>query len=97
MTRPRLGFLGVGWIGRDRMRALVNGGWADAVAIADPEPDVREAVASELADVVAVASLDELLELELELDGIVIATPSAMHAEQAVAALERGLPVFCQK
>ncbi|HVI04086.1 MAG TPA: Gfo/Idh/MocA family oxidoreductase, partial [Enhygromyxa sp.] len=68
---------------------------ADAVAIADPEPEVREAVASELADAVAVASLDELLELEL--DGIVIATPSAMHAEQAVAALERGLPVFCQK
>ena len=26
-----------------------------------------------------------------------IATPSALHAEQAIAALERGLPVFCQK
>jgi predicted dehydrogenase len=35
--------------------------------------------------------------LDEELDGIVIATPSALHAEQAVAALERGLPVFCQK
>jgi predicted dehydrogenase len=27
----------------------------------------------------------------------VIATPSALHAEQSVAALERGLAVFCQK
>jgi predicted dehydrogenase len=90
-----LGFLGVGWIGRDRLRALVDGGWAEAVAIADAEPKVLHAVAAELADAVAVASLDELLELEL--DGIVIATPSALHAEQAVAALERGVPVFCQK
>jgi predicted dehydrogenase len=40
-------------------------------------------------------SLEELLEHEL--DGIVIATPTALHAEQAVAALERGLAVFCQK
>ena len=40
-------------------------------------------------------SLEELLEHEL--DGIVIATPSALHADQAVAALERGLPVFCQR
>jgi predicted dehydrogenase len=41
------------------------------------------------------ASLDELLEHDL--DGIVIATPSALHADQAVTALERGLAVFCQK
>src|SRR5690606_772649 len=33
----------------------------------------------------------------LGLDGVVIATPSALHAEQAEAALERGLAVFCQK
>jgi predicted dehydrogenase len=33
----------------------------------------------------------------LDLDGIVIATPSALHAEQASAALESGVAVFCQK
>jgi predicted dehydrogenase len=43
----------------------------------------------------ALDTLDELLAAEL--DGIVIATPSALHAEQAVTALERGLAVFCQK
>jgi predicted dehydrogenase len=93
--RLKLGFLGIGWIGRDRLRALVDSGLADAVAIADPDLAARNAVAAELADVIAVASLDELLEIPL--DGIVIATPSASHAEQAIAALERGLPVFCQK
>src|SRR5690606_16375961 len=35
--------------------------------------------------------------LALDLDGVVIATPSAMHAEQATAALDRGFAVFCQK
>jgi predicted dehydrogenase len=47
------------------------------------------------ADVPLLDELDELLELEL--DGVAIATPTALHAEQAVAALERGLAVFCQK
>jgi predicted dehydrogenase len=38
--------------------------------------------------------LDEMLEHKL--DGVVISTPSAFHADQAVAALEGGLAVFCQ-
>ncbi|MBR7513789.1 Gfo/Idh/MocA family oxidoreductase, partial [Mycobacterium tuberculosis] len=30
-------------------------------------------------------------------DGIVIATPSALHAEQSIRALDAGAAVFCQK
>ena len=37
----------------------------------------------------ALDSLDELLEHDL--DGIVIATPNALHAEQAIAVLDAGL------
>lgn len=40
-------------------------------------------------------SLDELLLTGL--DGLVIATPSALHAEQSIRALEAGISVFCQK
>jgi predicted dehydrogenase len=82
-TRPRLGFLGVGWIGRNRLDAIEASQVAEVAAIADP------AVAGALDTYEAL--LDE------ELDGIVIATPSGLHAEQAIAALERGLPVFVQK
>jgi predicted dehydrogenase len=39
--------------------------------------------------------LDALLAAGL--DGVVIATPSALHAEQSIRALERGVAVFCQK
>jgi predicted dehydrogenase len=35
--------------------------------------------------------------LDLGVDGVVIATPSALHAAQAIQALERGTAVFCQK
>lgn len=80
-TRPRLGFLGVGWIGRARMEAAAAS--AEVSAVADPAAPG------------ALDSLDELLDLEL--DGVVIATPSALHAKQAIAALEAGLAVFCQK
>jgi predicted dehydrogenase len=35
--------------------------------------------------------------IAMDLDGVVIATPSAQHAQQAIAALDAGLAVFCQK
>ena len=94
-TRPRIGFLGVGWIGRHRMRALADSGAAEVVAVADPAPErVAEAV-DDFGAVTVAANLDELLGAGL--DAVAIATPSALHADQAVAALEAGLAVFCQK
>jgi predicted dehydrogenase len=92
--RPRLGFLGVGWIGRHRLEAVVQSNVADVVAVADLAPE-NAAAAVSLVPAKVVGSLEELLAQEL--DGIVIATPSALHAEQAIAALERGVAVFCQK
>ena len=92
--RPRLGFLGVGWIGRNRLEAVVRSQVADIVAVADPSPENAKA-ATDVVPCQAVESLEELLALRL--DGLVIATPSALHAEQARTALERGVAVFCQK
>jgi predicted dehydrogenase len=95
MTRPRLGFLGVGWIGRHRMHAILEHGLGEVAAIADPCLPHREA-ALRLAPAAAPCEhLGRLLELPL--DGSVIATPSALHAEHCLAALERGRAVFCQK
>lgn len=92
---PRIGFLGTGWIGRHRMQAIRDSKEAKVAAIADVcEENAREA-AKLAPGAVVVDSLDALLELEL--DGLVIATPSAGHCSQSVRALERGLAVFCQK
>ena len=89
----KLGFLGVGWIGRDRMRAICASGLAEAALVADVSPEAAAAAAAETGAQVATAQ--ELLTAGL--DGVVIATPSALHAEQAVTALDHGMAVFCQK
>lgn len=94
-SRPRVGFLGVGWIGRHRMEKMVQTGAIEVAAIADPSPEMA-AEAHKLAPGARLfETLDELLEQDL--DGLVIASPSALHAEQSIRALERGAAVFCQK
>jgi len=95
VRRPRLGFVGVGWIGASRMHALAATGLADVVAVADPDSASR---AEAVARVPGVAGVDDLAQLlALDLDGVVIATPSALHAEQALQVLGQGVAVFCQK
>jgi len=91
----KLGFLGVGWIGRNRVEAMLATGKAEAIAICDPNPDMALEAQKLAPEATLVSSLDELLALAP--DGVVIATPSALHAEQSIAALNAGAAVFCQK
>lgn len=96
VQRPlQLGFLGLGWIGRNRLEALQDEPAIEIRALCEPE---RSALleAQKLAPRALLARNFAGL-LELDLDGLVIATPSALHAEQTLIALEHGLPVFCQK
>lgn len=95
VTLPRLGFLGVGWIGRHRMQAIQLSGAATVAALADASPDMVAEAAKLAPDARILDGFDALLAEDL--DGIVIATPSAQHAEQSIRALEAGLAVFCQK
>jgi len=90
-----LGFLGTGWIGRNRMEAMLATGEAKAVAICDPSPEMASAARELAPDAQLVGSFEELLACEP--DGVVIATPSALHAEQCVQAFGAGAAVFCQK
>jgi predicted dehydrogenase len=92
---PALGFLGVGWIGRNRLQALASSGCAGIAAVADPSAEALAAALETAPGAVAVDGLDGLLAAGVE--GVVIATPSAQHADQAVRALEAGCAVFCQK
>ena len=92
---PQLGFLGLGWIGRHRMQALAESGLIEVAALADGNPEALTAGT----DVAPGARTGETLEdlLAQGVDAVVIATPSALHAEQAIRALEAGCAVFCQK
>lgn len=92
---PRIGFLGTGWIGRHRMEAIYRSREAEVAAIADVSADNAKEAAKVAPGAVVVDSLDALLEMKL--DAVVIATPSAGHCSQTLRALESGLAVFCQK
>ena len=95
MSRKRVGFLGTGWIGRHRMEAIARTEAVEVAAIVDPsEESAREAQAA-VPGAAILPSLESMLDAGL--DGLVIATPSALHAEQSIAALQRGMAVFCQK
>ncbi|MBV9889975.1 MAG: Gfo/Idh/MocA family oxidoreductase [Rhizobacter sp.] len=77
------------------MRAIADAGGVEIVAVADASDDARREALAIAPKARVMSSLDALLASDL--DGIVIATPSALHAEQAQAALARGVAVFCQK
>ena len=77
------------------MAAILAGGAAEAVGIADPSPEMAAEAAKLAPGAAVVGGLDELLALRP--DGVVIATPSALHAEQSIRALQAGAAVFCQK
>ncbi|WP_022681707.1 Gfo/Idh/MocA family protein [Sphingobium bisphenolivorans] len=91
----RLGFLGTGWIGRHRLGALASLPHVEVSALSDPDASCLAAARDLAADAEIAADLDAMLALDL--DGLVIATPSALHATQAIRALNAGIAVFCQK
>jgi predicted dehydrogenase len=99
LSRPRLAFVGLGWIGAMRLEAVAGTGRADVAALCDATPGRLESTAREYPKASCFASFDELLARarDLRLSGLVIATPNAYHAPQTLAALDAGLAVFCQK
>jgi predicted dehydrogenase len=95
VMRPRLGFLGLGWIGTHRLAAIGRAGVADIIAIADPLDEMLAAAAQYAPAALRFQNPDDLFNVHL--DAVVVATPTAQHAGQCIEALNRGLAVFCQK
>jgi predicted dehydrogenase len=93
--RPQLGFAGLGWIGSNRLRSVAESGCCDVRAYFEPVDENCAEVAKIVPDAVRVDSFDQLLSQPIS--GVVLATPNALHREQAVRAFENGLAVFCQK
>ncbi|WP_116809157.1 Gfo/Idh/MocA family protein [Steroidobacter cummioxidans] len=94
---PRVGFVGLGWIGRKRLDALTadDAGSIDVAALVDSDADRLRAAARAHPGAATAPTVDPLFDADL--DAVVIATPSGLHAHQVIACLEQGLAVFCQK
>jgi len=93
--KPRLAFLGLGWIGFHRMQAVIEAGAGEVLAVADPSPEAQQRVREAAPGALLAGGIDDLIAHRP--DGVVIATPSAMHAEQSLRLLDAGIAVFCQK
>ena len=94
--RPRVGFLGLGWIGRLRLEAQVRSEIVEVAAMVEPVQAQVEQALDLAPEAMRCESLDHLLR-QRHLDGVVIATPSAWHAAQTIVCADAGLSVFCQK
>jgi myo-inositol 2-dehydrogenase / D-chiro-inositol 1-dehydrogenase len=70
---------------------------ADLVAAASIDPRELEWAHQELRGVKTYLDFDEMLENEKNVHAVVIASATAVHAKQAIKAIERGLHVLCEK
>ncbi len=91
-----IGFVGLGWIGLNRMQQLLSHAKIDKVALIEPVKVQRDRALTMANKAQVFTSYQDLLSDD-SIDGIVIATPSALHARQAIEALNAQKAVFCQK
>ena len=94
MSRVGIGLLGLGLIGGKHLATMRACADVDIVGVVDPAPKAREA--AEKQGIRCFAAREELLATP-GLSAIIVATPNQLHAEDAVACIERGLPILVEK
>ena len=93
-TEPlRLAVIGVGHLGRHHARILSAMPDARLTAVVD----TNEERAAEIARASGTTALTDYRDLAGQVDGVVVAVPTELHAEIAVPFLERGTPVLVEK
>ena len=94
-SKPKLAFIGTGWIGLNRMKTLLEKDVCTVVGICDATSENAGKAKDAAVTARVYDSAEELIAGRP--DGIVIATPNALHYSQSMAALNNGIAVFCQK
>ena len=97
-TKPiRLAIIGTGHRAWAHLAILKNLPQFEVVALADPTPGNLDRGASLAPDAKTYSDYRKLLSERSDVDAVVVITPSFLHAEVTIAALNRGLPVLCEK
>jgi predicted dehydrogenase len=93
--RVRAGIVGMGFMGRVHAQAIRTAG-GQVVAVAGSTPDRSQEAARQMGPDCRAETLDGLLRSD-DVDVIHVCTPNHLHAEQALAAIEAGKHVICEK
>jgi myo-inositol 2-dehydrogenase / D-chiro-inositol 1-dehydrogenase len=91
----RFGLAGLGRIGAVHARNVVAHANAELAAVFDPDAARAECIAERAGCSVA-ASFEAMLS-DSSIDAVIIASPTSLHSEQAIAAARAGKAVLCEK
>jgi predicted dehydrogenase len=94
MSRVNIAVAGVGVIGRRHVQLLQASTVCDLIAIVDPVPADPAYLAS--LGVAQFVSLAELFAHQVP-DGVILATPNALHVQQAIECIEADVAVLVEK
>jgi predicted dehydrogenase len=99
--RLGLGLIGCGWYGMVDLKAALQVGGVNVLALCDVDSDHLNNSAAEVAKMQTAApktfkDYRQLLEVP-GLDAVIIASPPHWHALQFIAACQKGLDIYCEK
>jgi predicted dehydrogenase len=97
----KLGVIGCGWYGMVDAKAALKAGGVEVVALCDVDSEHLAKSADEIEKIQgkrpqAFKLYEEMLKAP-GLEAVIIATPPHWHALQFIAALEKGLDIYCEK
>jgi UDP-N-acetyl-2-amino-2-deoxyglucuronate dehydrogenase len=95
IEKLRFGIVGCGVIGPHHARAIASLQSAQLVAVADVVPELAEKLAGEYG-CSPYTGLEEMLS-SVDLDAVCVCTPSGLHAQDAITALNAGKDVVIEK
>ncbi len=93
LAKPGIALIGAGKFGRNYIKAALACDAFNLEAVASNNPDTASLVPS---GVKVIKDWRDVIKLP-PIDGVVIATPPGTHAEIAIAALDAGKAVLCEK
>ena len=96
-TRVRLAIVGCGTISQLNAPGYLKHEACDVVALCDPVRERAERRAAEWGISPRIYTRYEQVLEDAEIDAVELLTPTHLHAEQSIAALEAGKHVSCQK
>lgn len=97
-NKIKIGFVGAGWMGSVQMRRITERDDAEVVALYEKNAERGKEVLSDLglAEDILVDSYETIVK-NPDIDAVWLVSPNSFHGPQAIAAMEMGKHVFCEK